>query len=401
MKRTFISITIVGSLGVMAWFWMRSPTASSQLDDGKRASSHPPVRSSKIASNVVAEGENDRVRSDSTDSRSRDEISKMLVRALSVMQQGKPEDIDLLLAQLDVMLAGGRADNDLSIAAILAFLQTGQDAPTGKGFVVGDKGALTQATTLRVYLMNKLGLLCRDTGGAAALGVAREVLASFGSVDEWAVSMRNVAWFDPSSREFLQDRASAMLGHREWSDSPSAGMLEAFDVIVHSGAVALVPELSRLVAVRDSPLARASSVALDRLASHDARELTTLLNQQPQLLASSPLQRADLFAHADLRISAQREQLELYLLRQDVSAPERQKFLASLIQSGRFVSYNLVTPLIPPESPDEAHERLQTLTRTVNEWRADARFEGLADELAVVENKLGRIIAEIAAEGSR
>jgi hypothetical protein len=398
MKRSVISVVIVGSLGVLGWWWMRFSREKSQVAHDDRVSNHVPVRPPEMKSAVVSVSKESLAKNVAGLPSGRNEISKMLEHALSVLGRGQQGESDLLLEQLDRMLADGRGNADASIAAILTFLQTGQDAPTGKGFAVGEKGALTRATTLRVYLMNKLGLLSRETGGEAALGVAREVLGSFGSADEWAVSMRNVAWFDKNGREFLQNRVSAMLGHAEWCDSPSVGMLEAFDVIVHTGAVALVPELSRLVAVQDSPLARASSVALDRLASHDARELTVLLNQQPQLLASTPLQRADLFAHADLKISAQREQLEVYLLRTDVSAGERQKFLASLVQSGRFVSYNLVTPLIPPESPIEARERLQTLMRTVNEWKNDARFKGLAGELGALENKLNRIISEIAAE---
>jgi hypothetical protein len=398
MKRFVIFVVIVGSLGVSGWWWMRFSREKSQVIHDDRVSNHVPVRPPEMKSAVVSVSKESLAKNVAGLPSGRNEISKMLEHALSVLGRGQQGESDILLEQLDRMLADGRGNADASIAAILTFLQTGQDAPTGKGFAVGEKGALTQATTLRVYLMNKLGLLSRETGGEAALGVAREVLGSFGSADEWAVSMRNVAWFDKNGREFLQNRVSAMLGHAEWCDSPSVGMLEAFDVIVHTGAVALVPELSRLVAVQNSPLARASSVALDRLASHDARELTVLLNQQPQLLASTPLQRADLFAHADLKISAQREQLEVYLLRTDVSAGERQKFLASLVQSGRFVSYNLVTPLIPPESPIEARERLQTLMRTVNEWKDDARFKGLTSELGTLENKLNRIISEIAAE---
>jgi hypothetical protein len=401
MKHAFIYIITIGSLAVAGWWWLRPSQASSLISHQTETSRRPPAQTPKAAPPIVDNEESKSKRSMSEIAHDEHAIAEILQQSLHVMRQGKQDDTDLQLALLDKTFTGGKGDTNLQIAAILVFLQTGENAPTGKGFVVGEMGALTQATTLRVYLMNKLGLLCRETGGIAALEMAHDVLVDFGSADEWAVSMRNVAWFDPSSREFLQNRVSAMLGHMPWRDSPSAGMLEAFDVIVHTGAVAMVPELSRLSAAVDSPLARASNVVLDRLASRDAYELTTLLNQQPELLATAPLHRAGLFAHANLKDPGQREQVEIYLLRRDVSTQERQKFLASLIQSGQFVSYNLVTPLVPPESPELARQRLQILTQIVGAWQVDNRFEGLASEFQIMDQKLDRIRSEIANEDDR
>lgn len=328
----------------------------------------------------------------------KEDIPRLLSRAVDVMRRGNQADTDDMLGQLDEMLAPWRNDPETAIAAILAFLRTGQDASTGRGFVIGQGGILAEATTLRVYLMDKLGVLSRKVDGGQALTAARETLQDFGSADEWAVSMRNIAWFDPASRGFLQDRVNAMIRHPGWLAQPTTGMLEAFDIIVHTGAMTAVTELNRFISDPASPLARASGVALDRLATLHAMELTAFLNQQPELLAAAPLMRADLFARADLRDPGQRQQLETYLLRGDVEASERRKFFGSLVQSGRFVSHNLVTPYIPPETPAQAGSRLETLTRTVYEWMRDGRFKALEGELATLGTTVNRIIDEIEAE---
>jgi hypothetical protein len=400
LKPHGVLVAAIAIFALSIGYGLRNSRASPPSKSGERSSksiSSPPPRSETSRATEVTPKTR---RNPSTASIGKDEMTQKFEAALRSMQQGRQEDIDLLLEQLDAKLASNQGDPGPGIAAILEFLKTGKDAPTGQGFIIGEKGALTQATTLRVYLMNKLGILSRETDGTSALGVAREVLGSFGSADEWAVSMRNVAWFEPENREFLQNRVSAMLSHPAWREAPSAGMLEAFDVIVHSAAMTMVPDLSQLSTIQGTPLARASSVALDRLASQETVAFTKLLNQQPKLFSETPLLRADLYGHANLEVAEQREQLEQYLLRPDVNAQERAKFLASLIQSGRFVSHNLITPLVPPESPPQARERLQTLMQTVGIWKADARFQGLIDELNSVELKARQILTEIAAEGS-
>lgn len=325
-------------------------------------------------------------------------MSQLLARAVVVMRRGQRDEIDRMLTLLDEMLGNNLNHPDAAIAAIVEFLRSGNDAPTGQGFVIGKAGVLAEATTLRVYLMDKLGLLSRSADRTQAVAIARETLRNFGSADEWAISLRNVAWCDPASGDFLKDRINAMLHHAAWSANPSTGMLEAFDIIVHTGAMATVPEMGRHVSDPASPLARAAGVALDRLAVSHSLELTSLLNQQPELLSSVPLKRADLFAHADLTHPQQRQQLESYLLRSDVEVRERKKFFGSLVQSGRFVSHNLVTPFTPPETPDQATERLETLTRTVNEWMRDERFAAISGELTTLGDTVNRIIDEIAAD---
>ncbi len=390
-QRLLISIAVLALIGAVGWVGMKrdSDAVSADVVSGK---------AKEISRNTAGVASVEPKPAISPMSQNRAQITRLLADALAAMRQGKSADVDAVLKRLNEVLGSGHRNNEATIAAILEFLKTGQDAATGRGFVIGDGGVLAESTTLRVYLIDKLGQLSREVGSEAALGVAREVLQSFGSADEWAVSMRNVAWSDPASREFLQNRAFAMLNHPEWREKPSTGMLEAFDVIVHTGAMVTIPELSRLISVQNSPLARASSVALDRLSGQSGLELTKLLNQQPELLSAAPLLRADLFAHADLSVPEQRQQLEIYLLRPEVDARERKKFFSSLIQTGQFVSNNLITPAVSPETPDQASARLDVLTRTVSGWLRDDRFSSLTSELTALGARVNHIIDEITAD---
>jgi hypothetical protein len=395
-KCLFASLATLALIGAVSWVCTSDRVGVTRLVAASLVDKNVP----SLPQNVEGAGANESKKTALPMSLESDEIAHLLARALDAMRQKKSANIDVVLVHLDEVLGGGRGNAGVGIAAILEFLRTGQDAETGRGFVIGDGGVLTESTTLRVYLIDKLGQLSRAAGSEAALGVAREILRTFGSADEWAVSMRNVAWSGTASREFLQDRILSMLNHREWCEQPSNGMLESFDVIVHTRAMVTVPELSRLVSVDHSPLARAASVALDRLAGQTGGKLTSVLNQQPELLAAAPLVRADLFAHADLGVTEQRQQVEKYLLRPDVDARERKKFFGSLIQTGQFLSYNLITPALSPETPDQAAARLEVLTRTVNGWMRDTRLSALNDELTALGNKVNHVIDEIAADES-
>ncbi len=392
MRRyTLILIVVVAVIGIVCWVCIdRRFGAVSSTAKGRKTSQTP----QNVAGTASAEPEKTVLPM----SRDGDQITRSVAEALDAMREGKSSKVDAALLHLDELLGDKRRNGEAGIAAILQFLRTGRDGPTGRGFVIGEGGVLTESTTLRVYLMDKLGQLSREVGSEAALGAALEVLQSFGSADEWAVSMRNVAWIDPASRSFLQDRILAMLNHKEWHDRPSIGMLESFDVIVHTGAMLTVPELSRLVSVQNSPLTRASSVALDRLSGQKGLELTSLLNQQPGLLSAAPLVRADLFAHADLSVPEQRYQLENYLLRPDVDTRERKKFFSSLVQTGQFLSNNLITPVALAETPDQAAARLDILTQTVNGWLRDKRFRAFNGELTALGARVNRIIDEITAD---
>ncbi|RYD32881.1 MAG: hypothetical protein EOP85_21300, partial [Verrucomicrobiaceae bacterium] len=359
-KRPLLSLALLAAAGIALWwggsFWSKPAPRQGQSVEAEVETSE----AARLPEAVPRPSERSDFPSASAPSSGRESVTKAIREALEVMRAGDPVEIERVLAGLDEAFGRVR-DPAGAIAAIMEFLNSGADASTGMGFVVGQEGRLAEATTLRVYLMDQLGRLCRESGSPEASEMGREILRDFGSSDEWAVSLRNVAWTDPDSGAFLEERVNAMIRHPQWQENPTAGLLEAFDVIVHTGSMNAVPELARMVALPDSPVGRASGVALDRLAGSSPLALTSLLNAEPELMSATPMARADLFAHADLAVPEQRAQMEDYLLRPDVELPEREKFLSSLIQTGRFVSHNLITPFVPPEEPAQAERRLEVL----------------------------------------
>lgn len=395
-SRPLVFIAILAVVGSVLWWALRSRPAQvpqGQATTGVEEAGN--VRSGPQSSRNERESSGNPPDVAGQDYRA--SVDRMIRAALAALKKGDVEEADRILAEFEKMMRD-KPDRMAAVDAIMDFLNTGEDAPTGKGFVVGEDGKLVEANTLRVYLMDWLGVLCNNSGRGDDVRLAREILQGFGSADEWAISMRNFAWDAPEHREFLMERVNAMIRHPQWQQQPTTGMLEAYDVIVHTGSMEAVPELARQISLPESPVGRASGVALDRLATTHALELTTLLNRQPDLLSATPMVRADLFAHADLAAPEQRAQLETYLLRPDVDAAEREKFFSSLVQTGQFVSHNLITPYVPPEEPAQAAERLGKLVQAVNGWMRDSRFGAISGELSAFGESVNGIIDEISSD---
>jgi hypothetical protein len=271
-----------------------------------------------------------------------------------------------------------RANPKLAIQAILQFLATGRDAVTGAEFSLGAGGLLQNAPTLRVTLMDWLGKIARDTRLPDAALFGRSVLSSATTPEEWAVSLRNVAWHDPQSGAFLSAKFREMILHSEWRKNPSAGFLEAMDVAVFVKDPQLVGPLAALLGEPQPSVQRAAAVALDRLSEAAPLAVMTYLNTHPETGAARPLVRADYFAKADLSQPLQREALETYLDRADVSAREKEKCLQGLATPASFVSDNLLTTSQPtPENPS----RQIAFEQTLQGWVQSNRFPALRPAL--------------------
>lgn len=323
------------------------------------------------------------------------QIREYLNEVVRVLSKGDPEQSKIALDRLAAMLRGQPHDAAESIQAIVEFLATGKNGVTGESLIVGEGGALEEAPTLRVFLIDHLGFLGLESDKSAALESARQVLSIHGSADEWALSMRNVALLDAGSRTFLIECVTSMLSHQPWLEQPTIGMLEAFDLIVHAGSMEQVPALIGLLDHSDPAFWRASTVTLDRLASADPQAMASYLNSVPSILSDKPMIRADLFAKVDLAVPGQREEAELYLTRLDIRPEERSKFFSGLITSGRFVSHNLVTAPPPAEDQDEVIHRMDALLTTVNDWLADPRFSKFSNQLKLLEGKVRTIRQDI------
>jgi hypothetical protein len=288
------------------------------------------------------------------------------------------------LAQLRQALASSPARE--ASAAIRRFLDSKVDAPTRQGFKIGAKGSLSEAPTLRAFLLDYLG----QTDPAAAAQYARVILNSKDSPDEWAVALRNLAMGDPSAdgRAFLQQKAGELLQYGPWQQNPSTGYLEAFDVAVYLGGASLAPTLADRVRGQDNPaVAHAAYLALDRLVINDPAALLTALEAAPELMQGREATRADYFARADVRDPQQRQVLESYLLDPRRSAAELAQFAGVFPNANYMISQNLLTPTPTPDGAALAKRDAASL-QAVQAWLADPRFTNLQQPLLKVKQRL-------------
>jgi hypothetical protein len=296
-----------------------------------------------------------------------------------VSGKGNARDIAALREALE------KADPREALVATLEFLQSGRDVRTGQSFVVAENGRLSESPTLRVMLLDILGALSRQLKSNEADTFARAILETKSSPDEWSIALRNVAWHDPAARPYLSAKARDLLTYAPWRQSPTPGMLEAFDVAVFVQDPNLIPALEENLVTGEAAVQRASAIALDRLAERAPLAVMNYLNANPQLMGERPFVRADYFAKADLGQPAQRAALEFYLGRSDVSHDEKVKLLNALTTPASFVADGLLTAPIP--EPDEV-ARQNAVAETTRTWLAQNRFPPLRSEIIELQRRL-------------
>ena len=304
-------------------------------------------------------------------------------RLLTLLQSGaNPAELAALKREL---LA---SDPDASIAAIISFLASGRDASTSLDFQLGERGALDAAPTLRTMLLDVLGQIARTSRSDAAAKYARTLLESKTSADEWALALRNVAWHDPTATPYLAGKMRELLAHAPWRERPSAGMLEAFDVIVFAKDASFIPDLADAQRAGQRDLSHAAAIALDRLAEQTPLDVMNYLNTHPTTLATSPMLRADYYAKADVSQPAQRAALEVYLGRPDIAPAEKEKLLKAIATPASFVSENLLTESAPPPADDGAAARRDALGKVASDWLTTNRFPDLTAPLTLLQQRL-------------
>jgi hypothetical protein len=279
---------------------------------------------------------------------------------------------------------------DAASLAIREFLDTGIDAPTRLGFTVGAKGQLNELPSLRVFLLDALGRLDRVAAGRQA----EEILASPTTPDEWAVSLRNYAWSraEPAAAEFLKSKALEMIGTAAWRERPTAGFLEAFDVLVYARAETAIPLLASLS--RDSgnrPVAHAAYLTLDRLTLAEPARILSRLNADPELLTGREAMRSNLFARADVRDPEQKVILEEYLLDPDRTAAELTAFAGIYPNANLMLSNNLLTETSTPDRA-ELLEGDRAALECVTAWAKDPRFTQRKAMLEELKRRLEKFV---------
>jgi hypothetical protein len=262
-----------------------------------------------------------------------------------------------------------QAPEDEAAAAVIAFLKTSDDAPTGLPFVVGPDGMMEVVPSVRLALLDLLPSL----DPVAALELARELMDQRTSADEYALALRNMAWndLDGDLRDELSGRFMELL-KSPWLDQPSAGFLEAFDIAVEVGGS---PMFDRMVSLAGEAMAksnlaasRAAFMSLDRMVVRDHALLTTAFSSKPGWMDFAPQQRASLMSRLDISEPGQRDVFSRYLSATPHAAGELEYF-AKIFPNENFLhGHRLVTA-------DDATPDIDQVTA------ADARVLGELDAL--------------------
>ena len=313
-------------------------------------------------------------------------ISQALADALdqalaALLREEAPDARAAALQRLKRLLES--APPSAAITAIRTFLSTGRDANSGQGYAIGVGGRLEKAPSLRTFLLDELGAIAKGSGDSQAMqAVAREILATPGSADEWSIALRNLAWADKSSGAFLNSKFAELVNQQQWTQNPTAGFLEAFDVPVYThdaGSIAILAPLLQSQTDQPTSVSRAAAIALDRLAEQSPLEVMNYLNSNPGILSDSAMLRADYFSKADLGNDSQRTALETYFARADVSDSEKAKAVEGLVSPGSFVSDSLLSSQPPP---DDSANRQKLLAKAANDWAG--RFPAVSARLKVL-----------------
>lgn len=302
-----------------------------------------------------------------------------------------------LLAELRGLLDS--LPRDVASREVRALLESHKDAPTLLDVTVKEGGVLGDASSFRVFLLDYLG---QNDRAAAAL-VSREILSAPTSPDEWAVSLRNVAWADDSqdTMEYLRAKAREMISNTAWRKNPSAGFLEAFDVIVHARGFDLAPQLTELMRDHDDrTLAHAAYLTLDRLTIADAAVALAPLAAQPELMEGREQTRANFFARLDVGEASQKALLERYLLEPRRTALELQTFAGIYPNANYMISNNLLTHTATP-TREELAARDSVALQVVEGWLTDPRFTALQPQLTTMRNRLRTFVRQAAAPPAR
>jgi hypothetical protein len=279
---------------------------------------------------------------------------------------------------------------DQASHSLIEFLDSKADRETHLPFKVTLDGSLSEAPSLRVFLLDKLAQI--DPARAAAY--SRNLLSQSNSPDEWAVALRNYARVrqDAEARSFLEDKTKQMLTNPDWLSKPSDGFLESFDLIVHLGGTNLVPLVAELT--RDSPnppVAYAAYLALDRLVIAQPAQTLALFQVDTHLLDGRERTRADFFARVDLEDLSQKILLERYLLDPARDLSEIESFAGIFPNLNFVISRNLLTKSSGPDGATLARRNEAALI-AVTDWLNDPRFQMLSPHLRRIHSRLTRLI---------
>lgn len=269
---------------------------------------------------------------------------------------------------------------------IIAFLDTGADAPTGMRLRVGPGGRLAAAPSLRVALLDWLA----DFDPPAARAYSEKIYQS-SDPDEWAVALRNHFRIVGAAEPALVARVKEMFNRDAWFQSPSGGFVESMDFAVAIGGLEGLSILTGVLA-RGDGLRRVALAALDAWTIQDRSTAITQLAQSGRASSSVDSQtRAALLARADVRDTTQQNHIRDYLLSARFGREEKAEFLRQFPNQNMIMGHRLVTTTRPTSWKGGAELDAVAL-RFVDDLIRSGVFQGLRVELEASRERLQRFV---------
>lgn len=297
-RRTYAGIFLVAG-GLLAWSMIAGPgeAPSSQASEApaKRVAAPAVTRSGRLADDWRA------ILNSCEGSKDPEDLRKQLT---ALKEKWLEEDLYLVAQTATQLLRGG------------------EDAKTGMSFEAGPGRMLRGWPTMRVFLLEMLAMSDPDL----AVEMAREILASTTSAEEYAIALKPLLMEGPwrASDEELQAHFSKLLWNREWQNRE--GFMEALDL----ARVASSPKTAEVLArwVDASPPAEAAGeMALHETAAKTPGLLVDLISRDPALFNDQPELRSSLMARATISAGGQAEDIDTYLKNPSIPLAEKREFL--------------------------------------------------------------------------
>ncbi|MCW1885830.1 hypothetical protein OKA04_13905 [Luteolibacter flavescens] len=272
---------------------------------------------------------------------------------------------------------------DVVAQTIGQLLRSGVDAETGIPFETGPGRALVGWPTLRVFLLDVLSVTDPDL----AMEIAREVLGTTGSAEEFAVALKPLThgktW--RASDEELAGYFSKMLGTPAWQDS--AGLAEALDLSRFVSSPEIAETLARWVDQSSQP-GEAGALALHETTAEAPALMSGLITSDDTLFAGQPDLRASLMARANVSDATQAEHVEAYLRNPAIPDAEKQQFLTLFPLRSATTGYRLYGNPPSPFAKEQVQADDRAALEKVNIWKSDPAFAPLAKDISALEARL-------------
>lgn len=287
-----------------------------------------------------------------------------------------PDATDIRRKLLELRTAWAETDPHVLAETIALLLREGRDAPTGLRFRVGLHGMLEEWPSARVFLLDALAPADPDT----AADLAREILATTGSPEEYALALRPLAraGLARAPDAELSGCFQTLLARNAWHQSP--GFAESLDLARTIGT----PETAAAL-LSWSGNAELRSMALHEFAADHPEAFAQALPDAPNL---TPAERASLMARLDPAAPDQASALDHYLADPARTPEETRQFLKLFPLRSATTGHRLYSRAPSPYTAESIAASDRAALALTRQWLARPDLAGHQDALRTLESRL-------------